>query len=68
MIIDTVCTNYPKGYLVNCHIMSRVDADGNSVHSDALFVGCSDGTIVAQLYGYAIIPMEEYARLKGSQS
>lgn len=42
-----------KGKLINCDITVR-DGDG------PLFIGRQDGTIVANLDGYMIIPKEQY--------
>ncbi len=45
-----------KGYLIGCLIQAR--------GSEIIFNGREDGTIIPQLYEYAVIPMEVYKKLK----
>lgn len=47
-----------KGFLKNCLIKTRND------ENPYLFYGHKDGSITAHLDSYAIIPLEEYHRLK----
>ncbi len=48
-----------KGFLVECCIIPRAD------EKFFIFQGRSDGSIIANLYRYAIIPIEEYEELRG---
>lgn len=47
----------PKGYLRNCLISARIDGPN-------IFEIDLEGNVYACLDGYAILPMEEYVRLK----
>lgn len=48
-----------KGKVVRCYGEPRKDQKGT------MFFARSDGTIVANLEGYAIIPIEEWEKLTG---
>lgn len=53
--------DYSKGFLYNCEIKIAKKDMG---HDKALFTQREDGSIIASLDGYAIIPVEEYRSLK----
>ena len=67
MIVD-VTIDCPRGYVENCLCMPRDNYDAVTGPDDikAMFVSV-DGFCVAQLDGFAVIPMEEYDRLKDLQ-
>lgn len=49
-----------KSFIKNCIISAK--------ENDTLFASNKDGQIIARLDGYAIIPVEEYKKMKSKKS